>query len=256
MVDFAALLKQSKENKAEVKPQPQPQVQEAPKEIDIGAVLDKVAEASVTSPAPAPVPPPAVKAEPPKGFVKFNLGTPKPALVTGPVGLNDSNRAQAKASEVAIRPPPSASLAELADLDVDELLGSNRSKPQAKAAERVGELPPEYFHINIDTFGEGSEKFNDSELINLKQAFLELLAGIEDKEAVRFNIRNVMLQLQGNPALVDILLPDHVQTMVRGLRNSYAMAIDKKVERKAKKRTAAEKTDEMKDIIAGMDIGI
>lgn len=76
----------------------------------------------------------------------------------------------------------------------------------------------------------------------------------EDKEQVGENVRNCMKYLQANPDLRDLLQPEDVQMMVRGMRTTYANV----AQTKRGKKTAAAKTnaavDEVMDLLSNFSI--
>lgn len=93
------------------------------------------------------------------------------------------------------------------------------------------------------------------------QMFKENLALLEasfgsDKEAVAANVRNCMVYLQDHPELRDILQPEDVQKMVRGLRTSYSGIASSKRNKTKKKVQTSKEVDEMVDLLSGFDLKI
>lgn len=72
-----------------------------------------------------------------------------------------------------------------------------------------------------------------------------LISSMDQPDMVKAAIINVMQQLKGNPALQEILQPEDLGLMVRGLRTCYGVTIAKKGERKTKKVATNQRVEEV-----------
>lgn len=76
----------------------------------------------------------------------------------------------------------------------------------------------------------------------------------KDKEAVAYNVRNCMEYLQNHPELKEILRPDDVQQMVRGLRTSYSGISTAKRNKQSKAKKSNVAVDEVVDLLGEFDL--
>lgn len=87
------------------------------------------------------------------------------------------------------------------------------------------------------------DKYTAEELLNLQKS-IELLSGaITNPAIVGSALKQVMISLQRNPALKGILAPTDCQLMVRAMRESYGVVIEKKEGRQTARSGAASARD-------------
>lgn len=92
---------------------------------------------------------------------------------------------------------------------------------------------------------------------NFKENLALLQAAFgQDKDAVAANVRNCMVYLQDHPELRDILQPEDVQIMVRGLRTSYSGISSAKRNKKTTKVATNKDVDEVVDLLSGFELKI
>ncbi len=100
------------------------------------------------------------------------------------------------------------------------------------------------------------DKFNDTHVEALKTSISVLYNSIDNKELVTNALSHIMSHLKKHPFLVDIMLPEDCQMMVRGLQASYGVTIAKKQTKKKKRDAGRQDVDEVLDQIADLDISI
>ena len=126
----------------------------------------------------------------------------------------------------------------LAGVDLSDIDTPNRAKSA-----------PAFFSQDITdqefNSPEQKEAFEKQEMENIKEALKILEDSLDDKELVSDAVRYIFQHVQQHPFLADMLAPEDIGLMVRGLRNSYASVVAKKSERSNKRATNAAKVDEI-----------
>ena len=98
------------------------------------------------------------------------------------------------------------------------------------------------------------EKIDKPGMEAIREALNILEANITDKDLVAQSVRNVMLSLSTDPNLKDLLAPEDIGIMVRGLRESYGVAIVKKDGRRKKRDDAKVTQNEVDDLMKGFSL--
>ncbi len=100
------------------------------------------------------------------------------------------------------------------------------------------------------------DKFNAAHVEALKTSISVLYNSIDNKELVTNALSHIMSHLKKHPFLVDIMLPEDCQMMVRGLQASYGVTIAKKQTKRTKRDATKQDVDAVLDQIADLDIQI
>ena len=100
------------------------------------------------------------------------------------------------------------------------------------------------------------DKFNAAHVEALKTSISVLYNSIDNKELVTNALSHIMSHLKKHPFLVDIMLPEDCQMMVRGLQASYGVTIAKKQTKRKKRDAGRQDVDAVLDQIADLDIKI
>jgi len=98
------------------------------------------------------------------------------------------------------------------------------------------------------------EKYSSEEVKEIQAALETLKNSIDQPEIVGQALRSIMHDMQTNPNLVDLLAPEDIGLMVRGLRESYGVAIAKKQQYKSKRKRTEEEVDNTIDELKGLGI--
>lgn len=95
------------------------------------------------------------------------------------------------------------------------------------------------------------DKYPEEKVTALRNAMVDLLSNIEDRDIIAAAMRNVLQMTRETPHLADLLLPDDFGAMSRALRLSYNVAITRVTEKKTKREAKTTKsTANMKDFEA------
>ena len=79
-----------------------------------------------------------------------------------------------------------------------------------------------------------------------EQSLLMVVEGLENRELLGQAVQHTMMFLQEHPALCEILAPENIQILVRGLRESYGVQVANKTEKQEKK---AKKNEELNGLM-------
>lgn len=108
--------------------------------------------------------------------------------------------------------------------------------------------------IDVDLESEKLEAVSPEDLSKLQLNITALKESFDHPEIVGTAIKNVMIFLQQNPALINSMLPDDMGAMVIALRESYGRTVQKKTEKSAKKTENKKNQEEVDDFLD--DLGL
>lgn len=98
------------------------------------------------------------------------------------------------------------------------------------------------------------EAYTPEQVGQIKGA-LELLANsMNNREMVGQSVYHLLHQIKQNPKLSAILAPEDLGLMVRGLRQSYGVVVQKKTENRSKRQAKVEDVDKLVDDLSSMGI--
>jgi len=122
------------------------------------------------------------------------------------------------------------------------------TKKEAAAAVNKTPTPTAASSLSISAdeynFDDQPEKYTRAQVQNLHNALQLIETHIGDKEIIGDAVKNVLQLLQETPELCEILRPENGGLMVRALRESYGVVIQKKSERKGKRAVKQAVTDD------------
>lgn len=97
----------------------------------------------------------------------------------------------------------------------------------------------------------------EQELASLQGAIDLLRDHMDVPDLVGDSIRNVMTLIQARPYLAELMRPEDMGALVRGLRESYGVVIQKKQENRSKRAKSVQKADEFEKLMleSGGDLG-
>ncbi len=146
--------------------------------------------------------------------------------------------------DVANRPPDTAS-----NEQAGEVNSGTPSKDNATASPAA---------ISADEFNaeEQPEQFSEKEIEDFKNALEVLSNNIDNKEVVGQATASLLQLIQNNENVRQMLQPEDIRLMVRGLRESYGTAIVKKETKQTKKVVSEKNVDGLMKDMSDLDFSI
>jgi hypothetical protein len=99
-------------------------------------------------------------------------------------------------------------------------------------------------------------EFSAEQVADIKRSIEMIADNLTDKDMVAQTICYIMQSLQQHPTMVDMLAPEDIGMMVRGLRESYGSTIQVKEVKREKKTTKSKKLDEISGLLGDMDFNV
>lgn len=111
--------------------------------------------------------------------------------------------------------------------------------------------------ISAETYTHPSQPDRADNWQAMQRAFQMLEQSLHDRAAIEQSLAYIMSSIQNDPALMNNMVSENYGLMVRSLRLSYGIAIEKKVGKRAATSERALKREEVADdILGGMDLSI
>ena len=162
-----------------------------------------------------------------------------------PLKLNFSEQKKAALASIS-KPSPApqeAPIQKTVETDVlDNLTLDVETQPEISADEYNFEDQP--------------EKLQEAVVADVKKSLALLADNINNKELVGQAVKSVLSDLQKHDFLRDILQPEDLGLMVRGLRESYGRAVQQKTERKKKTTATNAAVDSILNDLANVEFNV
>lgn len=105
-------------------------------------------------------------------------------------------------------------------------------------------------------FDDQAESYPSEVLAEIEQAVLTLTNSIDNKELVGNAVASIVSKIAQHDFLKDILAPEVLGLMVRGLRESYGVAVAKKSKASAKRAATSAGLEKTKSLLSGLSFDL
>ena len=175
------------------------------------------------------------------------------------IKLNKAKSSATKALQAKLKNkvPPGAAIASSPGKSAPKL-AEGTAKPVTPPTVTADVVPSASLLTDDDKFihEEQPDKFEQEQVEKIKNALEILKNSLDDPDLVSEAIKNILTHLQEHPFLSDILAPEDLGMMVRGLRKSYGITIAKKKGKAKKKAANQADVDEVASMLSDMVIDI
>lgn len=125
-------------------------------------------------------------------------------------------------------------------------------KPEAKKPDTSTDLN---LALATDfTFDSQPDEFEPQTIEDLQKAFDILANNFDNKDLISDSLANILTTIRNTPHAANILKPEHFGLMIRGLRESYGVAINKKETKQKKRAASAKEVEEISGIMKDMGL--